>query len=172
MFLASAKTARRKQLIPRYHRPWQICEHLCYEYSRRNWIDARIVRLPTIMVRPGAPNTALSSYASGIVREPLKGQKAVCPVSMDFAIFISSPGTVVSNFVHLMSIDSSRYPGYTRTTALPGISVTTKQILDALEQVGGKQAVELVEVKPDVSEYAAVMSLKANVRVRQGSREI
>jgi len=130
----------------------QICESLCYEYSRRGWIDARIVRLPTIMVRPGAPNTALSSYASGIVREPLKGHKAICPVSLDFPIFICSPGTVIANFVHLLKVDGSRYPTYTRTTALPGISATTQEILDALEQVGGKQAVELVEVKPDVSQ--------------------
>lgn len=129
----------------------QVCEHLCYDYSRRGWIDARIVRLPTIMVRPGAPNSALSSYASGIVREPLKGQKAVCPVSLDFGIWISSPGAVISNFVHLLLIDGSKYPNWTRTTALPGISVTTQEILDALEQVGGKKAVELVDVKPDVS---------------------
>ncbi|KAK9894374.1 NAD-dependent epimerase/dehydratase [Cystobasidium minutum MCA 4210] len=126
-----------------------VCEHLCYDYSRRGWIDARIVRLPTIMVRPGAPNSALSSYASGIVREPLKGQKSVCPVSLDFGIWISSPGCVVSNFVHLLLINGDKYPNWTRTTALPGISVTTQEILDALEKVGGKKAVDLVEVKPD-----------------------
>lgn len=106
------------------------------------------------MVRPGAPNTALSSYASGIVREPLKGQKAVCPVSLDFPIFICSPGTVIANFVHLLKVDGSRYPAYTRTTALPGISATTQEILDALEKVGGKEAVELVEVKPEVGDLS------------------
>lgn len=125
------------------------CEFLIYDYSRRGWIDARIVRLPTVAVRPGAPNTALSSYASGIVREPLNGKKSVCPVSLDFAIFISSPAVIVGNFVHLMLIDGSRYPSWTRTCALPGISVTTQQILDALEKVGGKKAVDLVEVSPD-----------------------
>lgn len=110
------------------------------------------------MVRPGAPNSALSSYASGIVREPLKGQKAVCPVSLDFGIWVSSPGCVTSNFVHLLLLDGSKYPSWTRTTALPGISVTTQEILDALKQVGGQEAVELVEVKPDVSFLSALFT--------------
>lgn len=124
------------------------CEHLCYDYSRRGWIDARIVRLPTVAVRPGQPNTALSSYASGIVREPLNGKKAVCPVELDFSIFVSSPDVIVGNFIHLLKLDGGRYPSWTRTCALPGISVTTKEILAALEKVGGKQAVELVEIAP------------------------
>ena len=124
------------------------CEHLCYDYSRRGWIDARIVRLPTVAVRPGQPNTALSSYASGIVREPLNGKKAVCPVELDFGIFVSSPDVIVGNFIHLLKLDGGRYPSWTRTCALPGISVTTKEILAALEKVGGKEAVELVEIAP------------------------
>lgn len=111
------------------------------------------------MVRPGAPNSALSSYASGIVREPLKGEKSICPVSLDFGIWISSPGCVIGNFVHLLKIDGGKYPSWTRTTALPGISVTTQEILDALEKVGGKKAVDLVEVKPDVSLHTFFPSL-------------
>lgn len=105
------------------------------------------------MVRPGAPNSALSSYASGIIREPLKGEKSVCPVSLDFKIFICSPGNIISNFVHLMKTSGDKYPNWTRTTALPGIEATTQEILDALEKVGGKRALDLVEVKPDVSRF-------------------
>lgn len=124
------------------------------------------------MVRPGAPNTALSSYASGIVREPLKGEKAVCPVPMDFKVFVSSPATVVSNFVHLMLVDASKYPSWTRTCALPGISVSTREILDALQEVGGKKAVELVEIKPDVSRHAACTApLQVDERVKECVRE-
>lgn len=70
-------------------------------------------------------------------------------MSLDFPIFVSSPETVVSNFVHLLLLDSARYPHWTRTTALPGIPATTQEILDALQRVGGKQAVDLVDVKPD-----------------------
>lgn len=101
------------------------------------------------MVRPGKPNTALSSYASNIVREPLKGEPAVSPVPADYPIFVSSWHTVVQNFVHLLRIPGSKYPAHTRTCALPGIKVTTQEILDALKEVGGEEAVKLVEIKPD-----------------------
>ncbi|KAL7008927.1 hypothetical protein EMMF5_001674 [Cystobasidiomycetes sp. EMM_F5] len=66
-------------------------------------------------------------------------------------MFVCSPAMIVANFVHLMSISGDKYPSYTRTTAMPGIAVSTKDILDALEQVGGKKAVELVTVEPDES---------------------
>lgn len=102
-----------------------------------------------IVVRPGKPNTALSSYASNIVREPLKGESTVCPVPLDFPIFVSSWHTIVHNFVHLLRVPSSKYPAHTRTCALPGIKVTTQEILDALKQVGGQEAVDRVEVRPD-----------------------
>ena len=44
-------------------------------------LDGRVARLMTVSVRPGRPNGAASSFLSGIIREPLAGQEAVCPVS-------------------------------------------------------------------------------------------
>lgn len=102
-----------------------------------------------IVVRPGKPNTALSSYASNIVREPLKGESTVCPVPLDFPIWVSSWHVVVSNFMHLLQLPGSAYPSHTRSCTLPGIKVTTQEILDALKEVGGAEAVKLVEIKPD-----------------------
>ena len=84
----------------------------------------------------------------------MKGQKVVCPVSLDFRIFICSPAKVVANFVHLMSIPGSDFPAYTRSIALPGISVSTQELLDALAKVAGKDAVNLVSVEPDVRNSA------------------
>ena len=55
-------------------------ELLVNDYTRRGFIDGRALRLPTISVRPGKPNAALSSFASGIIREPLNGVESVCPV--------------------------------------------------------------------------------------------
>ena len=57
-----------------------IGELLVSEYSRKGFIDGRAVRLPTVSIRPGKPNAAASSFASGILREPLNGVEAVCPV--------------------------------------------------------------------------------------------
>jgi nucleoside-diphosphate-sugar epimerase len=58
-----------------------IGELLLADYSRKGFIDGRVARLPTVSVRPGRPNQAASSFASGIVREPLNGETAVCPVA-------------------------------------------------------------------------------------------
>src|SRR5690606_32816075 len=69
-------------------------ELLVNDYSRRGFIDGRALRLPTISVRPGRPNSALSSFASGIVREPLNGEEAVCPVSPDMVLWLLSPEAV------------------------------------------------------------------------------
>ena len=56
-------------------------ELLVSDMSRRGMIDGRALRLPTITVRPAKPNKAASSFASGIIREPLAGVDAVCPGS-------------------------------------------------------------------------------------------
>src|SRR5215212_5398520 len=57
-----------------------IGELLLADYTRKGFVDGRALRLPTISVRPGRPNAAASSFASGIVREPLNGIDEVCPV--------------------------------------------------------------------------------------------
>src|SRR3546814_1467500 len=66
-----------------------ICELLLNDYSRRGFVDGRALRLPTICIRPGKPNKAASSFASGIVREPLNGETAICPVSPHLRLWLS-----------------------------------------------------------------------------------
>ncbi|HMF62421.1 MAG TPA: NAD-dependent epimerase/dehydratase family protein, partial [Vicinamibacterales bacterium] len=68
-------------------------ELLIGDYTRKGFIDGRVLRLPTISVRPGRPNAAASSFASGVVREPLNGQEAVCPVDPDARMWVLSPST-------------------------------------------------------------------------------
>ena len=58
-----------------------IGEYLVYDMTRKGFIDGRSLRLPTVTVRPGKPNKAASSFASGIIREPLAGVDAPCPVA-------------------------------------------------------------------------------------------
>ena len=59
--------------------------------SRKGFIDGRALRLPTIVVRPGKPNRAASSFASGIIREPLAGVDATCPVAPTTRMWVQSP---------------------------------------------------------------------------------
>lgn len=125
-----------------------IGELMVNEYSRKGYVDARICRLPTISVRPGKPNSAASSFASGIIREPLHGKPSVCPVPLDTRMWLSSPNAAVENLVHAYLLES-QWLGPWRVLNLPGISVTVGLMLEALEIIGGSQARALVNEEED-----------------------
>lgn len=125
-----------------------ICELLLNDYSRRGLIDGRGIRLPTITVRPGKPNAAASSFLSSIIREPLNGEKAICPVGEAYSHWFSSPRTVIKNIIHATEIDSADL-GHDRCIMLPGINASVKDILQALRNVAGQEVVELIEIKHD-----------------------
>ncbi|EFD51228.1 Nucleoside-diphosphate-sugar epimerase [Micrococcus luteus] len=125
-----------------------IGELLVNEYSRKGYVDGRVCRLPTISVRPGKPNSAASSFASGIIREPLQGLQAELPVPEDTRMWLSSPDTAVQNLVHAFIVESERLGGW-RVLNIPGVSVTVAEMLDALEAVGGPEARARVVPRPD-----------------------
>ncbi|TEA13867.1 D-erythronate dehydrogenase [Colletotrichum sidae] len=132
-----------------------VVELLVEDYSRRGLLDGRVVRLPTVTVRPGAPSAAASSFASGIVRETLKGVRNVLPVGRDLEIWVCSPKTVVANLVRVKDVPGDRF-GDSRVVNLPGVTVTVQEILDAVEKVGGKDALSLIEEKRDPAVLAIV----------------
>jgi nucleoside-diphosphate-sugar epimerase len=125
-----------------------IGELLINDYSRRGFVDGRSLRLPTISVRPGRPNLALSSFASGIIREPLNGEIGVCPVPPETSLWLLSPGKVLEGFILAHEIDGARL-GRNRSLILPGISVTTGEMVAALERVAGPQVAARVRWEPD-----------------------
>ena len=99
-------------------------------------------------MRPGKPTGAASSFASGIFREPLNGEKSVLPVSRDLKLWICSPRTVVKNLIHARDIAQEDL-GISRIVNLPGRTVTVEQMLQALENIGGHEALELIEERQD-----------------------
>ncbi|KAK8089645.1 NAD(P)-binding protein [Apiospora hydei] len=129
--------------------------------SWKRLLDGRIVRLPTVIVRPGAPSAAASSFTSGIIREPLKGQRSVLPVPRDLELWVCSPETVVKNLVLVKDVNNSAF-GITRSMNLPGIRVTVQEMLDALEAVGGVEATSLIDESPDPKVFGIVESWPAN----------
>ncbi|KAL8777573.1 MAG: hypothetical protein Q9213_007800 [Squamulea squamosa] len=124
-----------------------ISETLLNDYSRRGLLDGRIVRLPTVLVRPGKPTGAASSFASGIFREPLRGQRSILPVSKDLSLWVCSPRTVVKNLLRARDIPTEAYGNGSRVVNLPGVTISINEMLEALKAIGGQEALELVEEK-------------------------
>ncbi|NWN81678.1 MAG: SDR family oxidoreductase [Halomonas sp.] len=125
-----------------------VSELLINDYSRRGLIDGLVLRLPTIAVRPGRPNAAASSFVSSIMREPLNGEEAVCPVPTDLELFVMSPDKVVKALVHGAEIDGETI-GPFRAFMLPGITVSVGQMIETLGEVAGPQAIEWIRHEPD-----------------------
>jgi len=125
-----------------------IVELLLADYSRRGFIDGVGVRLPTICVRPGAPNRAASGFFSGVIREPLNGREAVLPVSRDVRHWFASPRAAVRFLVRAATMDTSEL-GLRRSLTMPGVSATVDEEIAALRRVGGDQAVALIRDEPD-----------------------
>ena len=125
-----------------------IGELLLNDYSRKGFVDGRALRLPTIVVRPGRPNRAASTFASSIIREPLAGQDAVCPVGREAAMYILSPRRVVEALIRAFELPPEVF-GMTRMLTLPGITVSIGEMVDALEQVAGERVAQRVKWQPD-----------------------
>jgi nucleoside-diphosphate-sugar epimerase len=127
-----------------------IGELLLADATRRGFLDGVGIRLPTISVRPGAPNRAASGFFSSIVREPLHGQEAVLPVPDDVRHWHASPRAAVGFLVHAATLPSEAL-GDRRSLTMPGVSVTVAEQLEALGRVAGEAAVALVRREPDAT---------------------
>jgi len=125
-----------------------IGELLVHDYSRKNFVDGRALRLPTIVVRPGKPNRAASSFASSIIREPLTGLEAVCPVSPETRVAILSPRQAVAAFVRAHDLPAAAFE-HTRSLIVPGLSVQVSDMVAALQRAAGAQAVQHIRWQPD-----------------------
>ncbi|WP_156864021.1 D-erythronate dehydrogenase [Casimicrobium huifangae] len=111
-------------------------ELLVSDMSRRGMIDGRALRLPTITVRPGKPNKAASSFASGIIREPLAGVDAVCPVVPATRMWVQSPPRVIENLLIGHDAPATAF-GFDRSISVPGISVAVGDMVASLRRVAG-----------------------------------
>ncbi|MGR9402942.1 D-erythronate dehydrogenase (plasmid) [Rhizobium leguminosarum] len=125
-----------------------ISELLLADYSRRGFIDGVGIRLPTIVIRPGAPNAAASGFFSGILREPLAGQRAVLPVEETVKHWLASPRSAVKFLIHAATLDTSAL-GVRRTLTMPGVAATVADQIAALSRAAGPEAADLIDRRRD-----------------------
>jgi nucleoside-diphosphate-sugar epimerase len=125
-----------------------ICELLLADYARRGLLDGVGIRLPTICVRPGKPNKAASGFFSGIIREPLAGQEAVLPVSENVRHTHASPRAAVGFLIHAAGLTPEQL-GPRINLAMPGVSCTVGEQIEALRRVAGDKIAARIRREPD-----------------------
>ena len=125
-----------------------VCEHLIADYTRKGFIDGRSARLMTVTVRPGKPNGAASSFFSGIIREPLAGVEAICPVDASVSHPFASPARTVAGLIAVFEASREALGGRLALN-LPALNLRVADMLDALETVAGPRVRALVRFVPD-----------------------
>lgn len=125
-----------------------IGEQLVADYARKGFLRGRNVRLMTVSVRPGKPNGAASSFLSGMIREPLAGMKAACPVPPETAVALSSPARTIEGLIRAAEASDADWGARTAVN-LPALKTTVGEMAAALERVAGKEAAGLIDWTPD-----------------------
>ncbi len=130
-------------------------EMLVNDASRRGALRGRTVRFPTISVRPGKPNKAASSFASGLAREPMAGETAKLPVRRDLRLHLASPNTATAALRRAVGLAQRDLDGDT-TITLPGLSVSVDEMIETVGRVAGAEAVERIVEERDPAIEAIV----------------
>jgi nucleoside-diphosphate-sugar epimerase len=141
-----------------------ICEQLVADYTRKGFLDGRVARLMTVAVRPGKPNAAASGFLSGIVREPLAGIPATCPVGLDLQVALASPRRAVEGLLRVAEAERGDQPGQLSgriPVNLPALTVSVREMLATVRRVAGDAVADLVTVTPDAGVEAIVGSWPA-----------
>ena len=136
-----------------------IGELMINDYTRKGFIDGRAGRLPTVIIRPGAPNAAASGFASGVFREPLSGQDYVLPVAMDTRMMVIGARSAIAGLTGLMDADGEGL-GADRVVNLPNNAYAVTDMIAALERVAAENGITFGSVtpKPDPAIEAIVKS--------------
>ena len=124
-----------------------IGELMINDYNRKGFIDGRAARLPTVIIRPGAPNAAASGFASGVFREPLGAQEYVLPVGMDTRMMVIGARNAIAGLIGLMDADGETL-GTDRVVNLPNNAYAVTEMVEALERVAAEQGIALGPVTP------------------------
>jgi len=146
-----------------------MCEYLLADYTRKGFLNGRAVRLMTVSVRPGRPNAAASGFLSGIVREPLAGQRAVCPVDPGTQVALASPAKAVGALLCAATTSDQAWGGRTALT-MPALTVTVAEMAAALTRVAGPQVSALIDWVPDPAVAAMFATWPARIRADRAAR--
>jgi D-erythronate 2-dehydrogenase len=146
-----------------------MCEQLLADYTRKGFLDGRAVRLMTVSVRPGRPNAAASGFLSGIVREPLAGQRATCPVDARTEVALASPAKAIGALLCAATSSGEAWGGRTAVN-MPALTVSVADMVAALERIAGAEVTSLIDWIPDPVVARMFATWPARIRAERASR--
>jgi nucleoside-diphosphate-sugar epimerase len=146
-----------------------IGEQLLADYTRKGFLRGRAVRLPTVSVRTGRPNAAASGFLSGIIREPLAGKRAACPVDARTEVALISPARAIAGLLCAATSSGQTWGGRSPVT-LPALTVTVADMVAALERAAGPEVSALIDWVPDPAVARLVASWPARIRADRAER--
>ena len=145
-----------------------IGEQLVADYARKGFIRGRNVRLMTVSVRPGKPNGAASSFLSGMIREPLAGLRATCPVPRETPVALSSPSRTIAGLIRAAEASDAEWGARTAIN-LPALGTTAGEMAAALERLAGRTVAELIDWTPDPAIAKIVTSWPASIQTTRAA---
>ncbi|KAI1308048.1 hypothetical protein F5Y03DRAFT_109175 [Xylaria venustula] len=127
-----------------------LTEIFINDMHRKGFIDAFILRFPSVVVRPGRPTNAASSFLSGMIREPMNGEECIIPLQdRSFRSFLCSPSSLQENLFRVLHMDSDKMPRHIRHINIPGVSVSIQELMDALAKHGGEDKLKFLKEVTD-----------------------
>ena len=146
-----------------------IGEQLLADYTRKGFLRGRALRLASISVRPGRPNAAASGFMSGIIREPLAGQRATCPVDPDTEVALASPANAMAGLRCAATASDQAWGGRSAVN-LPALTASLAEMAAALTRVAGPEVSALIDWIPDPQIARIVATWPARVHADRGAR--
>ncbi len=146
-----------------------IGERLLADYTRKGYLRGRAARLMTVSVRPGRPNAAASGFLSAIIREPLAGQRAVCPVGPETEVALASPARAIEGLLCAASAAEDAWGGRSAVN-LPALTVSIADMVAGLQRAAGPGAAGLIDWIPDPAVARIVTGWPARFRADRARR--
>jgi nucleoside-diphosphate-sugar epimerase len=125
-------------------------EVLVHDYSRRGWIDGRILRLPGIVARPPSPSGLISAFMSDVFWKLAAGERFTCPVSPAATSWWMSAACCVDNLLHAAAL-SREQASQRREFTLPVLRLSMGEVVQGLARRYGVDRLALVDYRPDAA---------------------